>query len=72
MFKVFELNIIKGALNNINNINYIIMEEPKKEINTEYLPKNIHSKYIDAPSHIEIKQIMDKYNFYRIREIRRE
>jgi FkbM family methyltransferase len=50
----FELNILKGAENKLKNINYIIMEEPKPIINTNYLPPNVFSKYINAPSSREI------------------
>lgn len=56
------INILKGAEHFIKNINFIIMEEPKLIINTNFLPKNIHSKYINAPSSQEIKEFMLKNN----------
>jgi len=65
----YELNVLKGAGNFIKNINYIIMEEPKAIINTKYLPKGIHSKYINAPSSEEIKEFMMKHNFVEIERI---
>ena len=65
----YELNILIGCDNFIQNIKYIIMEEPKKEINTNYLPENIYSKYIDAPSHDDIKQFMNNNNFVEIARI---
>ena len=46
----YELNVLKGAGNFIDNINYIIMEEPKPIINSNYLPIGIHSKYINSPT----------------------
>ena len=45
------------------------MEEPKQTINTDYLPINIHSKYINAPSSQEIKDFMLKHNFIEIERI---
>ena len=65
----YELNVLKGAANLIKNINYIIMEEPKSIINTQYLPKGIHSKYINAPSSKEIKEFMEENNFIEIQRI---
>jgi len=65
----YELNILKGANNFIKNINYIIMEEPKPIINNNYLPNNIHSKYINSPTSQEIKEFMLKNNFIEIERI---
>ena len=65
----YELNVLKGAGDFIKNIKYIIMEEPKPIINTNYLPVNIHSKYINAPSSQEIKDFMIKNNFIEIERI---
>tara|TARA_X000000950_G_C13881242_1_gene646966 strand:- start:6 stop:665 length:660 start_codon:yes stop_codon:yes gene_type:complete len=65
----YEMNVLKGAGNFIKNINYIIMEEPKPIINTEYLPKNTHSKYINCPTSQEIKEFMLKNNFIEIERI---
>ena len=45
------------------------MEEPKHIINENYLPKNIHSKYINAPTSKEIKDFMIKNNFIEIKRI---
>ena len=59
----YELNILKGAEHHINKIKYVIMEEPKQVINTEFLPKNMYSKYICAPTPIEIKAFMEQNNF---------
>ena len=73
LFKIdiqgYELNVLKGAGDFIKNIKYIIMEEPKPIINTNYLPVNIHSKYINAPSSQEIKDFMIKNNFIEIERI---
>lgn len=60
----YELNVLKGAGDFINNINYIIMEEPKQIINSSYLPNGIYSKYINAPSSQEIKAFMTEKNFF--------
>jgi FkbM family methyltransferase len=65
----YELNILKGAGNFIKNIKYIIMEEPKAIINTDYLPTGMHSKYINAPTSKEIKDFMFKNNFIQIESI---
>lgn len=65
----YELNILKGAENFIKNINFIIMEEPKAIINTTFLPKNVHSKYINAPNAQEIKKFMLENNFIEIERI---
>lgn len=65
----YELNVLKGADKYIENINYIIMEEPKPEINLNFLPKNTYSKYIDAPSSQEIKKFMTENNFVEIERI---
>tara|TARA_B100001559_G_C16070121_1_gene425409 strand:+ start:225 stop:521 length:297 start_codon:yes stop_codon:yes gene_type:complete len=64
----FELNILKGAEENIKKIKYVIMEEPKSIINTRYLPINMHSKYIGAPSSDDIKKIW-KNNFIEIMRV---
>jgi hypothetical protein len=45
------------------------MEEPKQIINTEYLPVNIYSKYINAPSSNDIKNFMNINNFIEIERI---
>ena len=63
------INILKGAGNFIKNIKYIIMEEPKAIINTDYLPTGMHSKYINAPTSKEIKDFMFKNNFIQIESI---
>ncbi len=65
----FELNILKGAAENISKIKYIIMEEPKSIVNQEYLPKDIHSKYINAPSSQEIHNFMINNGFVEIERI---
>ena len=65
----YELNVLKGCGDFIKNIKYIIMEEPKSIINTKYLPKGIHSKYINTPSSLEIKDFMNKNNFIEIERI---
>lgn len=65
----YELNVLKGAGDFIKKINYIIMEEPKPIINTDYLPNGVHSKYINAPSSKVIKEFMTKHNFVEIERI---
>ncbi len=45
------------------------MEEPKPEINLNFLPENTYSKYIDAPSSQEIKKFMTENNFIEIERI---
>lgn len=65
----YELNILKGAEDFIKNIKFVIMEEPKPIINETYLPKNVHSKYINAPSSKEIRDFMIKNNFIEIARI---
>lgn len=65
----YELNVLKGAGEFIRNIKYVIMEEPKPIINTNYLPDGIHSKYINAPSSQEIKEFMTIQNFVEIARV---
>ena len=65
----FELNVLKGCNNYISKIKYVIMEEPKEIINPAYLPQNVHSKYINAPSSCEIKEYMTSINFIEIERI---
>lgn len=66
----FELNVLKGAEEHLKKIKYIIMEEPNPIINENYLPKNVHSKYIGAPSSQEIKEFMVNNNFMEIVRIK--
>lgn len=54
----YELNILKGAEHFIQNVKYIIMEEPK--------PNQENVKYIGAPSSNEIREFMKKNNFVEI------
>lgn len=56
----FELNILKGASNYIKNINYIIMEEPKK---------GIKSPYVGCPSSEDIYQFMKENKFLEIQRV---
>ena len=65
----FELKVLKGAGKRIHDISYIIMEQPNPNIDLRFLPKNVHSKYINAPSDKEIKQFMSKHNFIEIERI---
>jgi FkbM family methyltransferase len=62
----FELNILKGAEEYLEKIKYVIMEEPKSIINTNYLPENVHSKYINSPTSQEIHTFMLEKNFIEI------
>jgi hypothetical protein len=45
------------------------MEEPKLIINTHYLPQDVYSKYINAPSSEEIKDFMTTNGFFEIERI---
>ena len=65
----YELNVLQGCGNYLSKIEYIIMEEPKQIINTKYLPPDIYSKYINAPSSNEIKNFMNRHNFIEIERI---
>jgi hypothetical protein len=65
----YELNILKGYDDLLKNIKYVILEEPKENINEIYLPKNVHSKYIGAPTSSEIKSFMNNNNFIEIERI---
>ena len=66
----YELNVLKGSEEFIENINFIIMEEPNPIINTKYLPNNVHSKYVNAPTSQEIKTFMNNHNFIEIERIK--
>jgi FkbM family methyltransferase len=59
----YELNILKGSEDFIKNIKYVIMEEPKEIINTQYLPEGVHSKYLNSPTSAEIREFMEKNGF---------
>ena len=63
----FEINVLKGC--DLNRVKYIIMEEPKTVINLNYLPPNVYSKYISAPSSEEIKNFMTLNNFKEIERV---
>ena len=67
----FELNVLKGCIDGdlIQNIKYIIMEEPKPVINLEYLPDNVHSKYLNSPTSAEIKSFMTENDFIIIEQV---
>ena len=62
----FELEVLKGCYADISKVKYIILEEPKPLINTQFLPDGVHSKYILAPTSAEIKQFLLKNNFQEI------
>jgi FkbM family methyltransferase len=62
----FELNIMKGAKEKLSKIRYIILEEPRKNINSEFLTEGLHSKYIGAPSCNDIKLFLETYYFIEI------
>lgn len=59
----YELNVLKGSETFIKNIKYVIMEEPKEIINTQYLPEGVHSKYLNSPTSAEIREFMEKNGF---------
>ena len=65
----FELNVLKGCYEYLSKIKYIIMEEPKPIINTDFLPENVHSKYKNAPTSMEINNFMMNNNFTEIERI---
>lgn len=65
----FELNVLKGAEHYLDNIEYIIMEQPKQIISTKYLPEGKHSKYIGAPNYKEITDFMKKNNYQEIMKL---
>ena len=45
------------------------MEEPKPVINLEYLPDNVHSKYLNSPTSAEIKSFMTENDFIIIEQV---
>lgn len=61
-----ELNVLRGAGNFLSKIKYIVMEEPNPIINTNYLPKGMHSVNIGSPSSQEIKSFMSSAGFIEI------
>lgn len=65
----FELKILKGAGDILKEIKFIIMEQPKEVIDTRFLPPEVHSKYVDAPNHNEIKEFMTSNGFEEIERI---
>lgn len=64
-----ELNVLKGCEDFIQNIKYIIMEEPKAVINTYYLPEGVHSKYIDSPTAEQLYTFMVDNGFELVERI---
>ena len=62
----FELNILKGAGEFIDKINFVIMEEPTLNKWPSFLPQDIHSFYIKAPSAKEIQDFMTSNGFQEI------
>jgi len=64
-----ELSVLKGSAEYLKNVKYIIMEEPKPVINTQFLPEGVHSKYLDTPTSTQIKEFMLKNNFVEIERI---
>jgi len=68
-----ELNVLKGAGKYINNIKYIIMEQPKpiKEQKVNQKRKNIKdiNNYIGAPEYSEIIDFMKKNKFVQIKQM---
>jgi len=65
----YELNVLKGCGSLLSEVKYVIMEEPKREINTQYLPKDTYSKYIGAPSADDIQVFMTQHNFVELERI---
>ena len=61
----YELNVLKGAGEFLKKIKFIIMEEPNPVINYQIL-SDYHSKYVNAPSSLEIKEFMTEHNFIEI------
>jgi len=69
----FELNIIKGAP--LNCIKCIILEEPKQQIDEQYLKEmpeaadSQHSKYLGAPTASQIKEYLTAHSFVEVARI---
>jgi len=67
-----ELDILKGCGELLNNVRYVILEQPNEIPNPHYMPKSVtgdglaHSKYINAPTAQEIKDYLLEYNFKEI------
>jgi FkbM family methyltransferase len=59
----YELKILKGCGNILSTIQHIIIEEPRAEIDPMFLPTNLHSKYIGAPTHSEIQEFLRTNGF---------
>lgn len=62
----FELNILKGAGDFINNVKHVIMEEPNPIIDDRFLPSGTYSFYLDAPSPSEISKFMISNGFEEV------
>lgn len=65
----YELNILKGAEDFIKHIRFVILEEPKPNVTPGYLPPNVHSNYINAPTSQEIGEFMRKHNFVEMERL---
>ena len=64
----FELNILKGCKEFIQNVRHVILEEPRKEPNRTYLAEG-HSKYLEAPSAYEIQDFFKQHNFIEVSRV---
>jgi FkbM family methyltransferase len=66
----FELNILKGAGEFIDKIEFVIMEEPTLNKWPASLPQGIHSYYVEAPPATEIQDFMTSNGFQEIARIK--
>jgi FkbM family methyltransferase len=62
----FELNVLRGCGRYLQQVRFIIMEEPTLTINEQYLPRGVHSKYTNAPTSAEISDFMTKHGFVEV------
>jgi FkbM family methyltransferase len=58
-----ELEVLKGFGERLEQVRYIIMEEPSLTPSREHLPEGMHSKYLDAPNPIAIRAFMKSHGF---------
>ena len=65
----YELNVLIGARLFLKNISFIILECPLKEPNQDFLPKGVHSKYLNAPTYEDIFSFLNTNNFELIEEV---
>jgi hypothetical protein len=66
----YELEVLKGLGDFLRHkVRYICLECPALEAPEGFMPKGIYSKYLGAPSYLEIEAFMVANDFVKIQEL---